>query len=144
MDDEPAFGVVDEPEVLAALVNCDDVHESSGELDISPDLSVDLDVPSHHDFLGLNGVEGVLQTVADDDGQGQALPELVGAGVGAEGVDAAGFGQHPVVGRRQGLEVLLGSASSHFAGLVLYCPCLKKGKNSRHIPVRFGVLGSPF
>lgn len=65
VDGEAALGVVDETEVLAGLLERDDVHETSGEGGVGADLAVDLDQALHHDGLDLATVEGVLQTVRE-------------------------------------------------------------------------------
>ena len=80
---EPALHVVDDAEVLAGLLDLDDIHESSGEpgeksvsiitfmsnttnlLGISAGLAINLDEPLLEDSLDLLGVEGVLQTVPE-------------------------------------------------------------------------------
>lgn len=64
VDGETALGVVDETEVLAGLLEGDDVHESSGEGGVGADLAVDLDQTLHHDGLDLATVQGVLETIA--------------------------------------------------------------------------------
>ena len=64
VDGETALGVVDETEVLASLLEGDDVHESSGEGAVGADLAVDLDQTLHHDGLDLATVQGVLETIA--------------------------------------------------------------------------------
>lgn len=53
VDGEAPLGVVDEAEVLAGLLDGDDVHESSGVGGVSADLSVDLDQALHDDGLDL-------------------------------------------------------------------------------------------
>ena len=60
---EAALGVVDETEVLAGLLETDDIHEASGEGDVGADLAVNLDQTLHHDGLDLAAVESVLQTI---------------------------------------------------------------------------------
>ena len=55
---EAALGVVDEAEVLASLVDRDDVHEARGVGDVRADLVVDLDEALHHDGLGLTAGRG--------------------------------------------------------------------------------------
>lgn len=59
---EAALGIVDETEVLAGLLDGDDVHETSGEGRVGADLAVDLDETLHEDGLGLAAVQGVLET----------------------------------------------------------------------------------
>jgi len=63
VDGEAALGVVDETEVLASLLEGDDVHEASGEGGVGADLAVNLDQTLHHDGLDLTTVQGVLETV---------------------------------------------------------------------------------
>lgn len=60
---EAALGVVDETEVLASLVDRDDVHEAGGEGDVGTDLVVDLDQTLHDDGGRLAVVERILQSV---------------------------------------------------------------------------------
>lgn len=63
VDGETALGVVDETEVLAGLLEGDDVHEASRVGGVGADLAVNLDQALHHDGLGLAAVQGVLETV---------------------------------------------------------------------------------
>lgn len=63
VDGETALGIVDEAEVLAGLLEGDDVHETSGVGGVGADLAVDLDQTLHHDGLDLATVQGVLETV---------------------------------------------------------------------------------
>lgn len=63
VDGEAALGVVDETEVLASLLERDDVHEASGEGGVGADLAVNLDQTLHHDGLDLTTVQGVLETI---------------------------------------------------------------------------------
>lgn len=60
---EATLGVVDETEVLASLLDGDDVHETGRESRIGADLAVDLDETLHEDSLGLAAIEGVLETI---------------------------------------------------------------------------------
>ena len=62
---ETALGVVDETEVLAGLLDGDDVHETSRVGGVGADLAVDLDETLHHDGLDLTTVQGVLETIFD-------------------------------------------------------------------------------
>lgn len=65
VDGETALGVVDETEVLAGLLNGDDVHEASGVGGVGADFAVDLDETLHQDGLDLATVQGVLETIFD-------------------------------------------------------------------------------
>lgn len=147
---EAALGVVDEAEVLAGLLDRDDVHETRGVGDVGADLVVDLDEALHHDGLGLTAVgstvsfppqffeglppgvaghvlvEGISQTVADEDDEGQAVAKLVGTSTGFlmssqrrvearsrervrtyGSVGSTQLVQHPRAGRAEALLVLL-------------------------------------
>ena len=60
---EASLDVVDDPEVLAGLVDLDHVHEAGGELGVGPGLAINLDQALLHDGLDLLHGNGVLQTV---------------------------------------------------------------------------------
>lgn len=60
VDGEAALGVVDKTEVLASLLDADDIHETSWVGCVGSDLSINLDQALHDDCLGLAGVEGIL------------------------------------------------------------------------------------
>jgi hypothetical protein len=77
VDGEATLGVVDQAEVLAGLLDGDDVHQSRGEGGVGADLAVNLDEALHEDGIDLAGVESVLQTVAEEDDQRQRVAELV-------------------------------------------------------------------
>lgn len=64
---ESTLGIVDETEVLARLLDANDVHEAGRVGLIGADLAIDLDEALHDDGLGLAAVEGVLESVADED-----------------------------------------------------------------------------
>lgn len=66
VDGETALGIVDETEVLAGLLEGDDVHESSGVGGVGADLAVNLDQTLHHDGLDLATVQGVLETISKE------------------------------------------------------------------------------
>jgi len=114
------FGVINQSKVFVRLLNRNDIHETSRELGISSDLTVNSDSSAHHDFLDFLAVQSVLQSVSDEDGQGHGFSELVGTRSGSEGVDTGGFGQHPVVGSREGFEMFFGTFSSHVGRKLLF------------------------
>ena len=62
--------------------------------------------------------QGVLETVTEDDEEGQALTELVGSGTGSGSEDTSQLGEHPVLGREKALHVQLGSTGH--AGLIYF------------------------
>ena len=107
VDGESALGVVDETEVLARLLDGDDVHEAGGVGDVGSDLAVDLDQALHEDGLGLAVVQGVLETVADEDDERKGIAGLVGTGRGLGGVDTGELVEKPVRGGAKALLVLL-------------------------------------
>lgn len=86
VDREAALGVVDEAEVLARLLDSDDVHEARRVGRVGADLAVDLDEALHQDGLGLAVVQGVLEAIAHEDNQGQTVASLVGTGRGFRSV----------------------------------------------------------
>jgi hypothetical protein len=113
VDGETALGIVDETEVLASLLDGDDVHEAGGVGDVGADLAVDLDEALHHDGLGLTVVERILEAVAHEDDEGHALAELVRTSGRAGSIDTRQLVEKPVRGGAKALLVLLGSAG-HF------------------------------
>lgn len=66
VDGETALGVVDETEVLASLLDGDDIHVAGWVGRIGADLAIDLDQALHDNRLGLAAIEGVLQTIGED------------------------------------------------------------------------------
>lgn len=60
VDGETALGVVDQAEVLASLLDGDDVHETGGEGAVGADLAVDLDEALLDDGLDLVTVKRIL------------------------------------------------------------------------------------
>jgi len=111
VEDESALGVVQEAEAIAALVELDDVHEPRGVVEVGPDLPVDLHAPLHAYLLALLPGEGVLETLAQDDADGEALAGFVRAGGGLGSPHPAHLAEVPVAGRIEALQVLSGSAS---------------------------------
>lgn len=79
-------GATHQAEVLISLLDGDDVHEASGVGGISADLAVNSDQALLQDGLHLLARQRVLQTVAQHQHQGQALPLLVRAGGGLGGL----------------------------------------------------------
>jgi len=63
VDSESAFSVVDDSEVLASLLDLDNVHESSWVLMVGSDPTVNLNVTVLKDVLYLLQSHGVPQTV---------------------------------------------------------------------------------
>ena len=77
VDGVAALGVVNETEVLASLLDGDHIHEAGGVGGVGADFAVNLDEALHEDGLGLAGVEGIFEAIAEEDDQGHAVTELV-------------------------------------------------------------------
>lgn len=63
VDGEATLGIVDEAEVLASLLDGDDVHKAGWVGWVGAYLAIDLDQALHDNGLGLAAIEGVLQAV---------------------------------------------------------------------------------
>lgn len=116
VEDETSLGVVEKTHALGSALtslDLDDVHETGGEVELGTDLAIDLNSLLHDNHQGLLAGQGILQAVAEDDADGQALAGLVGASRGLGGKDAAHLVEHPMLGGIQALHVLNGS-SGHF------------------------------
>lgn len=130
VNSEATLGVVYKTEVLAGLLDRNDIHETSWVGSVSADLAVDLDEALHDNGLGLATVEGVLQPerillvaaledlfvaacapVADEDDQRHAVSELVRTWGGLWRVGTGEFVQKPVAWCRQAVLVLSWSTS---------------------------------
>ncbi len=119
VDGEASLGIVDKTEVLAGLLDGDDIHETSWVGGISADFSVDLDEALHDDGLGLAGVQGILETVANEDDQWHAVTELVWTWGWARGIGSGQFVQQPVGWGAKALLVLLSARAISSCLLVL-------------------------
>lgn len=60
VDGEATLGVVDQTEVLAGLLDADDIHEACWVCSVGSDLAINLDQALHDNGLGLAGVESIL------------------------------------------------------------------------------------
>lgn len=107
VDGVAALGVVDEAEVLARLVDGDDVHEARRVRHVGAHLAVHLDQALHQDRLGLAVVQRVLQTVADEDDERHAVALLVRTRRRLRGVGTRELVEKPVGGGAQALLMLL-------------------------------------
>mmetsp|Transcript_19299 Transcript_19299/g.41902 ORF Transcript_19299/g.41902 Transcript_19299/m.41902 type:complete len:250 (-) Transcript_19299:34-783(-) len=127
VEDETSLGVVKKTEAIAGLLKLNNVHESSGVVEVSSDLSVNLDTTLHADLLALLSGQGVLETLAKDDGNWKALALLVGTGRRLGSPNSGHLAEVPVTGRIEALKVLLGSASHGYLFL------LTKGGGSENV-----------
>jgi len=96
---EATLGIVDETEVLASLLNADDVHETCGVCGVGADLAIDLDQALHDNGLDLTSIESVLQAVAEEDNERKTVAEFVRTSRGTGCVCSGELVKKPV-GRR--------------------------------------------
>ena len=106
---EAALHVVKDAEVLAGLVDGDDVHETERESVISTDSVVNLNVVVlvSADLHGFHSVESVLQSLAEESGEGEALAELVGTSRWTGSIDTGALVKEPVFGCEHALKMFL-------------------------------------
>lgn len=108
-----ALDVPEHSEVLASSLDRDDVHEAERVLAVSADLAVDLDetflVLADLDHLLVG--EGVLQTLSQQNGDRNALSQLVRSGSWSVSISSRELVKHPVGGGGHALHVFLRSSS---------------------------------
>lgn len=102
---EAALGIIHHSEVHVALRDRDDVHETGWIAFVDSDLAVDEDVLVADDHAGLTHVTGEVESVTDDEGQRQALNQLVWAGRWSRSEDTVHLVNHPLVRRVQGFHM---------------------------------------
>lgn len=135
---ETTLGVVDEAEVLACLLDGDDVHVAGWVGWVGAHFAVDFDEALHDDCFGLAGVEGVLEAgypfssvfvflsvtckldkttipISDEDDQGHAIPQFVRTWACFRRICTAQLVEQPMRWRRQPLLMLLWP-STHVCG----------------------------
>ena len=111
-ESESSLDIIKNPEVVTGLGDGDDVHEPDGILDVPPDDSVNLNLVVRvvEDDLSLSPSQGVLQLPGEDQGQWNALSELVWALSWPGGVDSAQLVEHPSLWSSDSLHMLLRSS----------------------------------
>lgn len=70
-------------------------HESSGVVGVGADLAVNFDETLHDDLGHLRVRQGILEPVAEENDQGERLPQLVGTGARPRSKHSTQFVQHP-------------------------------------------------
>ena len=115
MDSETALGIVDKSEMLASFVNRDHIHIASRVCRVGSDLAIDLDEALHDNLLDLAAIQGILETISDEDDERQAVSKLVGTWRWTRSVCAGELVKQPVRGRTQALLVLLPGEHSSLA-----------------------------
>jgi hypothetical protein len=106
VDGKATLGIVDQTEVLAGLLNANDIHEAGGVVEIVADLVVNLDEALHHNGVDLTTVEGILQTITEEDNERHALAELVRTWGRSGSVCAGEFVEQPMRRGRKALHML--------------------------------------
>jgi hypothetical protein len=112
VDSETAFGIIKKSEVLSGLFDADDVHQSCRVGHVGAHFSVDLDEALHHDGPRLTVVQGILESVSNENNERQAISFFVGTGRWLDAVGAAEFIEKPVIRGGEPLLVLLSAFRS--------------------------------
>ena len=107
VDNKAALLVVKDAEVLASLLQSDDIHEASGVARVSANAAINLHETLQGDVHHLTAGQSVLKTVAQKDDERKALTQLVGASAGADRVCTTELIKHPVLGSCDALQMLL-------------------------------------
>lgn len=125
VDCEPSFSIIDETEVLAGLLDRDNIHETGRVCGVGADFPVYFDKALHNDGLGFAGVESILQSgkgqrnlpcrgsnfghspIADKDNEWHTISELVRTWGWAGRIGTGQFIQKPMRGRAETLLMLL-------------------------------------
>jgi len=110
VDDKAALLVVKDAEVLASLLQSDDIHEAGGVTRIGANLAVDLHETLQGDVHHLATSQSVLETVTQKEDERKALTQLVWASSGADSVCTTELVQHPVLRGCDTLKMLLWAA----------------------------------
>lgn len=77
VDSKSAFSIVDEAEVFASFLNRDYVHKAGWVSGICSHFSIDLDESLHDNLGDFSAIEGVLQSVSEEDYERKAVSLLV-------------------------------------------------------------------
>jgi len=109
--DVSSLDVVKETVTVVGLRHLNDVHESSREVGVSADLSVNLDATFHTDLLALLSGQGILKAFTEDNTKRQALTKLVRSLGRSGSPDTAHLADVPVLRRMEALQMLFRSAS---------------------------------
>eukprot|EP00754_Rhynchopus_humris_P002949 Rhum_TRINITY_DN11613_c0_g1::Rhum_TRINITY_DN11613_c0_g1_i1::g.46227::m.46227 len=117
LEHEASLHVVQHTESVLRLRDGQHVHEANRVLRVGAHLVVDLHQALLRDHHRLLARERVLQTVPQDEEQGQGLSALGVRAPGPRGVQTSQLGDHPVLRGSQPLHVLL-RTTTHFR--VLY------------------------
>lgn len=81
--------------MLSALLDGNNVHESGGVAWLGSDLVVDLDETLSGDGQDFSSSQGVLESVSQQDDQGERLADLVGTRGWSRSICSRELVQHP-------------------------------------------------
>merc|ERR1712111_28190 len=95
VDGESTLNVIDKTEVFLSLLNLDNIHKTRGEVRVGTHFTVDLDQTLLQDSLNLLGRQGVPQPVPQEQTDRHRFPQLMGSGLGTNGVNTSQLVQHP-------------------------------------------------
>lgn len=95
VNSESALDVVEQTEVLARLLERDDILETAWVGVVGADLAVDLDKTLGDNEGNLTAGQSVLELVAEEDREGKRFSEFVRTGRGSGSVGPAELVQHP-------------------------------------------------
>ena len=70
VDGIATLDIVDKAEVLASLLEADDIHEACWVGGVGADLAVDLDQALHENLLYFPAIEGIFQAIPEEDDEG--------------------------------------------------------------------------
>jgi len=77
VDSESAFGIIEKTEELVGLFDADNIHETSWVVDIGSDFPIDFDESLCSDLNNFSAGKSVLQSVSQEENQGQRFSEFV-------------------------------------------------------------------
>lgn len=109
VNDEAALDIVENAEVLAGLLDGDNVHEAGGVGGLGADLAVNLDQALSGDRNDLAAGKSVLQAVTQKDDQRKGLTDLVRARGRAGCIGTGQLVEHPGGWGGEPLHVLSGT-----------------------------------
>lgn len=96
VDSESTFDVIDESEGFVGLLKGDDIHETSWEVNITSDFTVDLDQILLENFLDFITSQCIMKTITQEDDQWEAFTLLVWTLGWFWSENTGQFVQHPV------------------------------------------------
>jgi len=93
---EAALGIIHKAEVLASLLDADDIHEAGWVCSVRSNFVVNLDEALHHDSFCLACIQGILQTVSEEDDERKRVSQFVRTGRRSGSIGTGKFVKEPV------------------------------------------------